>query len=69
VDENTPRYLRIAGDKLSCNDFVKLLTELTTKKLHNLDQGALVFKFSYQGDRFFSPSEKNFTPLGKECNI
>jgi hypothetical protein len=42
VDENTPRYLRIAGDKLSCNDFVKLLTELTTKKkLHNI--GALVF--------------------------
>lgn len=29
VDDNTPRYLRIAGDKLSCNDFVKLLTELT----------------------------------------
>ena len=32
LDDNTPRYLRIAGDKLSCNDFVKLLSELTTKK-------------------------------------
>ncbi|NBU05737.1 MAG: NmrA family protein, partial [Sphingobacteriia bacterium] len=31
IDDNTPRYLRIAGDKLSCNDFVKLLTELTRK--------------------------------------
>jgi hypothetical protein len=40
VDENTPRYLRIAGDKLSCN-FVKLLTELTTKNYTIL--GALVF--------------------------
>jgi hypothetical protein len=43
VDENTPRYLRIAGDKLSCNDFVKLLTELTKKIIRYLDQGALVF--------------------------
>jgi uncharacterized protein YbjT (DUF2867 family) len=32
VDENTPRYVRIAGDKLSCNDFVLVLSELTTKK-------------------------------------
>ncbi|RYG11565.1 MAG: NmrA family protein, partial [Chitinophagaceae bacterium] len=29
IDEHTPRYLRIAGDKLSCNDFVKLLSQLT----------------------------------------
>jgi hypothetical protein len=43
VDENTPRYLRIAGDKLSCNDFVKLLTELTTKKYTIFRPGALVF--------------------------
>jgi hypothetical protein len=69
VDENTPRYLRIAGDKLSCNDFVKLLTELTTKITQYLDQGALVFKFSYQGDKIFSPSEKKLYLLGKECNI
>jgi hypothetical protein len=41
VDENTPRYLRIAGDKLSCNDFVKLLTELTTKITQYLDQGGI----------------------------
>jgi nucleoside-diphosphate-sugar epimerase len=32
LDTDTPRYLRIAGDRLSCNDFVKLLTELTNKK-------------------------------------
>ncbi len=32
IDESSPRYLRIAGDKLSCSDFVKLLTNLTNKK-------------------------------------
>jgi hypothetical protein len=29
----------------------------------------LVFKFSYQGDKIFSPSEKKLYLLGKECNI
>lgn len=47
IDDNTPRYLRIAGDKLSCNDFVKLLTELTTKKYKILRPGHSFFKFSY----------------------
>jgi hypothetical protein len=28
VDDDTPRYLRIAGDRLSCNNFVQLLTSL-----------------------------------------
>jgi hypothetical protein len=69
VDENTPRYLRIAGDKLSCNDFVKLLTELTTKITQYLDQGHWSFKFSYQGDKIFFTVRKELYLLGKECNI
>ena len=29
IANERPRYLRIAGDRLSCNDFVKLLSDLS----------------------------------------
>jgi hypothetical protein len=66
VDENTPRYLRIAGDKLSCNDFVKLLTELTKIIMIFRPGGISLLNFLIKVTRFFSPSEKKLTPLGKE---
>jgi len=63
IDENTPRYLRIAGDKLSCNDFVKLLTELTTKKYKIFRPGGInLLNFLIKATRFFSPSEKELYP-------
>lgn len=63
IDENTPRYLRIAGDTLSCNDFVKLLTELTTKKYKIFRPGGIsLLNFLIKMTRFFSPSEKNLYP-------
>jgi nucleoside-diphosphate-sugar epimerase len=63
VDENTPRYLRIAGDKLSCNDFVKLLTELTIKKYKIFRPGGInLLNFLIKMTRFFSPSEKELYP-------
>jgi nucleoside-diphosphate-sugar epimerase len=63
IDENTPRYLRIAGDKLSCNDFVKLLTELTTKKYKIFRPGGIsLLNFLIKVTRFFSPSEKELYP-------
>jgi uncharacterized protein YbjT (DUF2867 family) len=63
IDENTPRYLRIAGDKLSCNDFVKLLTELTSKKYKIFKPGGISFlNFVIKLTRFFSPSEKELYP-------
>jgi hypothetical protein len=63
VDENTPRYLRIAGDKLSCNDFVKLLTELTTKNYTIFRPGGIsLLNFLIKVTRFFSPSEKKLYP-------
>ena len=63
VDENTPRYLRIAGDKLSCNDFVKLLTELTTKKYKIFRPGGINFlNFLIKVTRFFSPSKNELYP-------
>lgn len=63
LDDNTPRYLRIAGDRLSCNDFVKLLTELTTKKYKIFRPGGIsLLNFLIRVTRFFSPSEKELYP-------
>lgn len=63
VDENTPRYLRIAGDKLSCNDFVKLLTRLTRKQYKIFRPGGInLLNFLIKVTRFFSPSENELYP-------
>jgi nucleoside-diphosphate-sugar epimerase len=63
VDDNTPRYLRIAGDKHSCNDFVKLLSELTTKKYKIFRPGGIgLLNFLIKVTRFFSPSENELYP-------
>jgi hypothetical protein len=63
IDENTPRYLRIAGDKLSCNGFVKLLTELTTKKYKIFRPGGIrLLNFLIKVTRFFSPSKNELYP-------
>ncbi|MCC5904593.1 MAG: NmrA family NAD(P)-binding protein [Balneolaceae bacterium] len=63
MDENTPRYLRIAGDRLSCNDFVNLLTELSGKKYKLLKPGGIkLFNILIKMTRFFSPSEKELYP-------
>ncbi len=63
VDDNTPRYLRIAGDKLSCNDFVKLLTELTRKQYKLFRPGGIsLLNFIIKVTRFFSPSENELYP-------
>jgi len=63
VDDYTPRYLRIAGDKHSCNDFVKLLSELTTKKYKIFRPGGIgLLNFLIKVTRFFSPSENELYP-------
>ena len=63
IDEDTPRYLRIAGDKLSCNDFVKLLTELTSKKYKIIRPGGIgLLNFLIKMTRFFSPSKNKLYP-------
>jgi len=63
MDDNTPRYLRIAGDKLSCNDFVKLLTELTAKKYKIFRPGGIgLLNFVIKATRFFSPSKNELYP-------
>ena len=63
LDDNTPRYLRIAGDKLSCNDFVKLLSELTNTKYKIFRPGGIgLLNFLIKVTKFFSPSEKELYP-------
>jgi hypothetical protein len=63
IDENTPRYVRIAGDRLSCHDFVKLLTELTTKNYKIIRPGGIrLLNFLIQVTRFFSPSKNELYP-------
>jgi nucleoside-diphosphate-sugar epimerase len=63
VDDHTPRYLRIAGDTLCCNDFVQLLSELTKKKYKILRPGGIgLLNFIIKMTRFFSPSENELYP-------
>ena len=63
IDDNTPRYLRIAGDRLTCNDFVKLLTELTAKNYKILRPGGIhLLNFLIGVTRFFSPSKNELYP-------
>ncbi|MES2800633.1 MAG: NmrA family NAD(P)-binding protein [Bacteroidota bacterium] len=63
IDDNTPRFLRIAGDRLSCNDFVKLLTELTNEKYKLFRPGGIrLLNVVITLARFFSPSKKELYP-------
>jgi nucleoside-diphosphate-sugar epimerase len=63
IDNDTPRYMRIAGDRLTCNDFVDLLTELTSKSYKLFRPGGIpLFNFIIRMTRFFSPSKKELYP-------
>jgi nucleoside-diphosphate-sugar epimerase len=63
VEDNTPRYLRIAGDNLTCNDLVKLLSEITNKKYKIFRPGGIgLLNFLIKLTRFFSPSENELYP-------
>ena len=59
IDDNTPRFLRIAGDRLSCNDFVKLLSELTNEEYKLFRPGGIrLLNLVIILTRFFLPSKK-----------
>jgi hypothetical protein len=63
IDDNTPRYLRIAGDRLSCNNLVKLLTDLTTKAYKIFRPGGInLLNLLIRVTRFFSPSKNELYP-------
>ena len=63
LDETTPRYLRIAGDTLSCSDFVKLLTEITGNNYKLFRPGGIgLFNIVIKLTKFFSPSKTELYP-------
>src|SRR5690606_6496965 len=63
MDEETPRYLRIAGDRLSCKGFVKLLTGLTGEKYKLFKPGGItLLNGIIRLTKFFSPSKKELYP-------
>lgn len=63
IDNNTPRFLRITGDRLSCNDFVKLLTELTNEKYKLFRPGGIgLLNVVIALTKLFSPSKKELYP-------
>ncbi len=63
LDDNAPRYLRIAGDRLSANDFVRLLTELTGKKYKLFRPGGIrLFNAVIKMTKFFSPGKQELYP-------
>lgn len=63
MDDDTPRYLRVAGDKLSCNEFKSLVTELTQEEFKILRPGGIgLLNFMIKLTRFFSPSPNELYP-------
>jgi uncharacterized protein YbjT (DUF2867 family) len=63
LEDNTPRYMRIAGDRLTCNDFVNLLTELTKENYKLFRPGGInLFNFLIKMTRFFAPGTKELYP-------
>jgi nucleoside-diphosphate-sugar epimerase len=63
IDDDTPRYMRIAGDRLSCKDFVELLSSITNHKYKLLKPGGIpLLNFIIKLTRFFSPSQSELYP-------
>jgi nucleoside-diphosphate-sugar epimerase len=63
VDDATPRYMHIAGDRLSCNDFVQLLTTLTGEKYKLFRPGGIgLLNVLIKITRFFSPGKNELYP-------
>ena len=63
MDQETPRYLLVAGDRLNCNDFVALLTKLTGEKYKLLKPGGIdLLSVLIKMTRLFSPSKQEIYP-------
>jgi nucleoside-diphosphate-sugar epimerase len=63
LDDATPRFMNIAGDKLSCNDFVQLLSQLTGEKYKIFKPGGIgLLNALIKITRFFSPGKKELYP-------
>ncbi len=63
LDDNAPRYLKIACDQLSSSDFVDLMNKITGKKFKLLNGGNLkMLKFYIALTKFFAPKKNELYP-------
>ena len=63
IDDDTPRFLRIAGDSLSCKEFVKLLTNMTGEKYKLFRPGGIgLLNAVIKITKFFSPAKDELYP-------
>jgi hypothetical protein len=63
LDNNTPRYLKIAGDTLTCNDFVYMLSKSKNTKFKLFKPGGIgLLNTIIKITRFFSPSKTELYP-------
>ncbi|MFT4094260.1 MAG: NmrA family NAD(P)-binding protein [Niabella sp.] len=63
LDDDSPRYLKIAGDCVSCNHLVQLLTEVTGKKYKLLKPGGIsLLNKLIRITQLLSPSRKKLYP-------
>ena len=63
LDDTTPRYLRIAGDSLSCNDVSDVMTQLTNSPYKIFNPGGIgLFSIIISVTKFFDFSKKELYP-------
>ncbi|RYF15524.1 MAG: NAD-dependent epimerase/dehydratase family protein [Flavobacteriales bacterium] len=60
---SSARYLHIAGDVLSCNDFVALMTKMEGRRYQLFRPGGIgLLNFMIKMAKFFSPASKELYP-------
>ena len=63
LDANTPRYLRVAGDRVSAHDARDIMTDITGKRFRLFRAGGIrLLNFTIKIAKFFFPSANNLYP-------
>jgi uncharacterized protein YbjT (DUF2867 family) len=63
LDANTPRYLRVAGDRVSAQDVVDIMTDITSKRFRLFRAGGIrLLNFIIKIAKFFFPAANNLYP-------
>jgi hypothetical protein len=63
LEIDTPRFLRIAGDRKSCSDFVYMMTEITKQNFKLFRPGGIqLLNFLIKFTKFMTPKSKDLYP-------
>jgi uncharacterized protein YbjT (DUF2867 family) len=63
LDANTPRYLRVAGDRVSAHEVGNIMTGITGKRFRLFRAGGIrLLNFIIKAAKFFFPSANNLYP-------